>query len=123
MDVATRKLTRKISGGSDPEEFALSKDGAKLYVSNEDVKTASVIGIATGKVEHIIPMGLEPEGVATAPDGKRFYVTCEAGGDVYAIETRGFTVVGHFKVHVRPRSMAFLPGGGIGFIPSESTAS
>jgi YVTN family beta-propeller protein len=122
VDVATRKLTRKISAGSDPEEFALSKDGTKLYVSNEDVKTASVIGIATGKVQHIIPIGLEPEGVATAPDGKRFYVTCEAGGDIYAVETGGYTVVGHFKVHVRPRSMAFLPGGGIGFVPSESTA-
>ena len=121
VDVATRKLTRKIYAGSDPEEFALSKDGTKLYVSNEDVKTASVVNIATGKVEHIVPVGQEPEGVATVPDGKRFYVTCESGGEVYAVETGGYTVVGHFKVNVRPRSMAFLPGGDIGFIPSEST--
>lgn len=121
VDVATRKVTRKIYAGSDPEEFALSKDGTQLYVSNEDVKTASVVNIATGKVEHIIPVGQEPEGVAAAPDGKRFYVTCEAGGEIYAIETRGYTVAGHFKVNVRPRSMAFLPGGAVGFIPSEST--
>jgi len=121
VDVAQRKLTGKISGGSDPEEFSLSKDGTKLYVSNEDVKAASVINIASGKVEHIIAVGQEPEGVATAPDGARFYITCEAGGDVYAIETAGYTMVGHFKVNVRPRSMDFLPGGAIGFIPSEST--
>jgi len=122
LDVAARKLIRKISGGSDPEEFALSKDGSKLYVSNEDFKAASAIDIASGKVEHTIAVGQEPEGVATAPDGKRFFVTCEAEGDVYAIETGGYTVVGHFKVNVRPRSMDFLPGGGIGFIPSEATA-
>jgi YVTN family beta-propeller protein len=121
VDVAGRKLTGKINAGSDPEEFALSKDGTKLYVSNEDVKTASVVNIATGKVEHIIPIGQEPEGVATAPDGKRFYVTCAAGGEVYAVETAGYTAVGHFKVNVRPRSMAFLAGGDIGFVPSEST--
>jgi YVTN family beta-propeller protein len=121
VDVAGRKLTRKINAGSDPEEFALSKDGTKFYVSNEDVKTASVVNIATGKVEHIIPIGQEPEGVATAPDGKRFYVTCEAGGEVYAVETAGYTAVGHFKVNVRPRSMAFLAGKDIGFVPSEST--
>ena len=121
MDVAKRKLTGKISAGSDPEEFSLSKDGTLLYVSNEDVKAASVIKIATGKVEHIVAVGQEPEGVATTPDGKHFYVTCEAGGDVYAIDTAGYTIVGHFKVNVRPRSMDFLPGGGIGFIPSEST--
>ena len=121
VDVARQKLTGKVSGGSDPEEFSLSKDGTRLYVSNEDVKTASVINIATGKVEHIVAVGQEPEGVATTPDGKRFYVTCEAGGDVYAIDTAGYTVAGHFKVNVRPRSMDFLPGGGVGFIPSEST--
>ncbi len=121
VDVAKQKLTGKISAGSDPEEFSLSKDGTQLFVSNEDVKTASVIRIATGKVEHIVAVGQEPEGVATTPDGKRFYITCEAGGDVYAIDTAGYTVVGHFKVNVRPRSMDFLAGGGVGFIPSEST--
>jgi YVTN family beta-propeller protein len=121
VDVAQRKLTGKITGGSDPEEFSLSKDGTKLYISNEDVKTASVINIATKKVEHIIAVGQEPEGVATSPDGKRFYVTCEAGGEVYAIDTGSYTSIGHFKVNVRPRSMAFLPGGAVGFIPSEST--
>jgi YVTN family beta-propeller protein len=121
MDVAQRKLTGKISAGSDPEEFSLSKDGTRLYVSNEDVKTASVINIATGKVEHIVAVSQEPEGVATAPDGKRFYVTCEAGGDVYAVETTGYTTVGHFKVNVRPRSMDFLPNADLGFVPSEST--
>jgi YVTN family beta-propeller protein len=121
VDVGQRMLTRKIAAGSDPEEFSLSKDASQLYVSNEDTRTASVINIATGKVEHIIVVGQEPEGVATAPDGKRFYVTCEAGGDIYAIDASSYGTIGHFKVNVRPRSVDFLPGAGIGFVPSEST--
>lgn len=121
IDVAARRLTGKINAGSDPEEFALSKDGTRLYVSNEDVRTASVINIQTRKVEHIIPVGQEPEGAATSPDGARFYITCEAGGDIFAVDTTSYKVVGHFKVPVRPRSMAFLPEGTLGFIPSEST--
>jgi len=121
IDVAARKLTGKINAGSDPEEFALSKDGTRLYVSNEDVRTASVINIQTRKVERIIPVGQEPEGAATSPDGARFYITCEAGGDIFAIDTTSYKVVGHFKVPVRPRSMAFLPQGTLAFIPSEST--
>jgi len=120
VDLATRKLKTKIFAGSDPEEFALSKDGTKIYVSNEDTKSASVVDIAKGNVEHIIPVGQEPEGVATTPDGKQFYVTCESGGDVYAIETTGYTVVGHFKVQPRPRTVAFLPSAGLAFVPSES---
>ena len=120
VDLAARKLKGKIFAGSDPEEFALSKDGTQIYVSNEDTKSASVVDIAKAKVEHIIPVGQEPEGVAVTPDGKQFYVTCESGGDVYAIETTGYTVVGHFKVAPRPRTVAFLPSAGIAFVPSES---
>jgi YVTN family beta-propeller protein len=120
VDAATRKLRRKLNAGSDPEEFDLSKDGKRIYISNEDTKTASVINIVTGKLEHIIPVGQEPEGVTTTPDGKQFYVTCEAGGDIYAIDTRDFTVAAHFKVNGRPRSVAFLTTAAIGFIPSES---
>jgi YVTN family beta-propeller protein len=120
LDVASKKLTGKLNAGSDPEEFSLSKDGRQIYISNEDVKTASVINIATGKLEHIIPVGQEPEGVTTTPDGNQFYVTCEAGGDIYVIETKDFSVAAHFKVNGRPRSVVFLSSGGIGFIPSES---
>jgi YVTN family beta-propeller protein len=120
VDVAAGKLTKKIAAGSDPEEFALSKDGRQLYISNEDVKTASVIDIATAKVEHIVMVGQEPEGVTTAPDGKSFYVTCEAGGDIFVIDTSSYTAIAHFKVEGRPRSIDFLPGAAIGFIPSES---
>ena len=52
IDVASRKLTGKIKAGSDPEEFDLSKDGKQIYISNEDVKTASIVNIAASKVEH-----------------------------------------------------------------------
>jgi YVTN family beta-propeller protein len=120
VDVAQRKLTGKIKVGSDPEEFALSGDGLRLYVSNEDVKAASVLRIATAQVEHIIPVGGEPEGVATSPDGKRFYVTCETGGDIFVIDTEHYATTTHFKVVGRPRSLAFQPGTSIAFIPSES---
>ena len=120
VDVATGSVKAKLQAGSDPEEFDLSKDGRHIYISNEDIKTASVINIASGKLEHIIPVGQEPEGVTTTPDGKQFYVTCEAGGDIYVIETSGYTVAAHFKVNGRPRSVAFLTSGTIGFIPSES---
>lgn len=121
LDVRAQKLTGKLNAGSDPEEFALSKDGRQIYISNEDTKTASVINIGSGKVEHIIPVGQEPEGVTTTPDGRQFYITCEAGGDIYVVDAHSYSAVTHFKVHERPRSVAFLSAGGIGFIPSESS--
>jgi YVTN family beta-propeller protein len=120
LEVGAQKLKTKLNAGSDPEEFALSKDGRHIYISNEDTKTASVINIGSGKREHIIPVGQEPEGVTTTADGKQFYVTCEAGGDIYVIDTHSYSAITHFKVNGRPRSVEFLSAGGIGFIPSES---
>src|SRR5258708_3261756 len=120
LDIAAKKLTGKLNAGADREEFALRGDGRRIYISNEDTKTASVINIASGKLEHIIPVGQEPEGVTTTPDGRQFYVTCEAGGDIYVIDADSYSTVTHFKVNGRPRSVAFLSAGGLGFIPSES---
>jgi len=120
LDVATRKVTRRIKVGSDPEEFDLSADGRHLYVSNEDVKTASSVDIATGKVEKIVSLSQEPEGVAVTPDGKRLFVTCETGGDVFVVDIATFKVVGQLKVGQRPRSVAFLQDGKLAVVPSES---
>jgi YVTN family beta-propeller protein len=120
IDVATRKLVKKVSVGSDPEEFDISQDGKQLFVSNEDVKTASSVDIVDGKVEHIVPLSQEPEGVALTPDGKTLVVTCETGGDVFFIDVATFKVTGHVKVGPRPRSAAFLERGKLAVIPSES---
>ena len=72
------RFVHKISVGSDPEEFVLSRDGTKFYVANEDVATASVVDIATGRLEQIVPVGREPEGINVTPDGRSLYVACEA---------------------------------------------
>ena len=74
VDVAQRKMLRKIPAGSDPENFAVSPDGSRLFISNEDAGAASVLNIGTEKVEHLGIVTQEPEGVGVAPDGKAFYV-------------------------------------------------
>ncbi len=121
LDIAAQKLTGKLHAGSDPEEFALSKDGRHIYISNEDTKTASVINIASGKLEHIVPVGQEPEGVTTTPDGKQFYVTCEAGGDIYVVDTELLLGGGAFqgewtaaqrRLHVERRNRVYSLGIG-----------
>ena len=120
INVATRKVLRKIKVGSDPEEFDLTADGKQLIVSNEDVKTASLVDTATGKVKRIVPIAGEPEGVGITPDGKQVWLTCETSGDIFAIDLATFKVVGHVKVDQRPRSVAFVQNGKYAVVPSES---
>jgi YVTN family beta-propeller protein len=120
ISTATHKVVKKLNVGSDPEEFDVSADGKSLYVSNEDVKTASAIDIASGKVTRIVSLSGEPEGVAVSPDGKRVWLTCETGGDIFVIDLATFKVVGQTKVDQRPRSVAFVQGGKFAVVPSES---
>ena len=122
LDVAQKKMLRKIPAGSDPENFCLSADGKLIYISNEDVRTATVIHSDTGKTVTFIPVTQEPEGVGLSPTGKFFYVTCETGGDIFAISTTDYKVLAQFKVHPRPRNVDFLADGSRAFIPSESVA-
>src|SRR6185295_15489185 len=42
FDIAGNKMLRKVPGGSDPEQFAVGKDGI-LYVSNEDAAGLSFV--------------------------------------------------------------------------------
>lgn len=120
IDLRRMTFVKKLPAGSDPEEFAVSKDGMRLYISNEDVATASVVNIADGRVEAIIRVKKEPEGVALSPDGARVYVTCEAGGEVVVIDTRRNKSVAEILVGGRPRTVAFLADGSRAFIPSET---
>ena len=42
FDIAANKMLRKVPGGSDPEQFAVGRDGL-LYVSNEDAAGLSFV--------------------------------------------------------------------------------
>ena len=68
IDVASRKVTKVLPGGSDPEAFDISQDGTRLFVSNEDANSATIVDIASGKVLSTVPVGREPEGVELHPE-------------------------------------------------------
>src|SRR5882672_8892566 len=73
VDVASLKLVKVIAAGSDPEQLAVSQDGTRIFVANEDAATASVVVLATGQIESTVKVGGEPEGVELHPDGKVVY--------------------------------------------------
>ncbi len=123
FDVAQSKMLRKVPGGSDPEQFAISKDGKLLYVSNEDAAGLSFVDPASGQVLKTVPTGREPEGVTLAPDGKRVYTTSEDEGTVSVLDLPSGEVVKKIKVGRRPRSISFLPDGSRAFVTNENDAT
>src|SRR5688500_13255736 len=120
IDVASGKLALKLPSGSDPECFSLSRDGAKMYIANEDVDQATVLDVAGGKPIKTLPVGREPEGVATSPDGRFVYVTGETTSDITVIDTARDEVVATFKTSQRPRAAAFVPDGSKAYVTCET---
>jgi YVTN family beta-propeller protein len=123
VDTATRKVTRVLPAGSDPEQFDLSADGRRLFVANEDMAQASVVDIESGAVVGRIAVGSEPEGVVVAPNGRWALVTNESDHSVSIIDTRTLKVVRSVRVGQRPRDMAFTPDSTMAYVSGEFDAS
>ncbi len=119
VDAGARKLVRLLPGGSDPENFDISADGTRLFVSNEDAGVASVVDIASGKVLSSVRVGKEPEGVRVQPDGKAVWVTGETDHNVTIIDAGTGKRLGTVSVGKRPRGIAFTPDGKRAFVTCE----
>ena len=77
IDAAARKLTDRWHVGSDPEQFAISKDGRFAFIANEDDASASIVDLSSGQPRGKIKVSDEPEGVGVNPANGEVYVTCE----------------------------------------------
>ena len=123
FDVTQNKVVRVIKGGSDPENFDISKDGTQLYISNEDDSAVSVVDIASGTIVKSAKVGGQPEGVKVTPDGKLVYVTSEEAGTISVFDPAAGKVLKTFKVGHRPRSVAFVPDGSKAYVNAENDGS
>src|SRR3989442_7093836 len=68
IDVATNAVKRIIHAGNDPEQLAVSADGTRLYVANEDASQVSVVDVASGAIVAAGQIGDEPEGGTIRPE-------------------------------------------------------
>ena len=119
FDVDQKKIIRTIPGGSDPENFDVSPDGATIYISNEDTSAVSIVNTATGALKSL-PVGAQPEGVKVAPNNKFVYVTSEETSQIFVLDLASQKITGSFKVGHRPRSVAFTPDSKTAYINAEN---
>ena len=83
-----------ISVGSAPQQIAVSPDRTRIYVTNQNSNSVSVINTATNAIDGAaIAVGSKPAGVALSADGSTLYV---ANGDdsVSVVDTKTRTVFG-----------------------------
>src|SRR5213080_2521459 len=110
IDSAAHKLTDRWHVGSDPEQFAISKDGKFAFIANEDDASASVIDLGSGQSRGQVKVSEEPEGVGVNP----------ANGEVFAIDPDAQRVIAKIETGGRPRSVAFQPDGSRAYAACEN---
>ena len=122
VDTRALRVLRKLAVGSDPEQFALSRDGGVLFVSNEDEAAASAWEIESGRRVFRATVSAEPEGVGLHPTRDEVYVTCEERGEVFVLDAATGRALAQLDVGGRPRTVAFSRDGARAYVPIEGKA-
>ena len=120
FDARAMSLRTILRGPSDPEQTAVSRDGERLYIANEDTGKATVLEIDSGQTVAELTVGGEPEGVTISNSGRFVYVTSEEDNQVSVIDTDTNRLVKQFAVGARPRDSAFSPDDSKAYVTAEN---
>ncbi|HLY51382.1 MAG TPA: cytochrome D1 domain-containing protein, partial [Steroidobacteraceae bacterium] len=123
IDTAALTRTGLTARVSDPERVAVSRDGRRLFVSEEDAARLAVLDARSGQVLARVPVGREPEGVRVSPDGRWILVTSEEEDLVTIIDAKSYGVVGKGSVGKRPRDIGITPDSRFAYVSGEADAS
>jgi YVTN family beta-propeller protein len=80
-----------------PYTTALALNDTRLFVTNQDDGSVSVIDTATLKEIALIEVGNKPEGISTHPDDRHVYVANWFDGTVSVIDGKTLKVVDTIK--------------------------
>ncbi|MEE9166806.1 MAG: bifunctional YncE family protein/alkaline phosphatase family protein [Candidatus Neomarinimicrobiota bacterium] len=117
IDLISRTIRRFIPTDDHPNEMCLDTGGERLFVSNANENTVSVIETATGKVVEKLnsalypgaPEGSTPNSLALSEDGKHLVIANADNNNLAVFEMRedepsrsiGFIPVGWYPTSVR----------------------
>jgi YVTN family beta-propeller protein len=117
IDTATHRTERTIKVGSEPLDLAVSKDGKRVYVTNSNGQSVSVVDVQNQReVQRLsVPMASDsqrgPFGIAVSPDDKLLYVTDIDGDQVVILDLATGGILSRITVVESPRSVALSPSG------------
>ena len=112
IDVARRRVARRIAVGRGAAGLAVARNGGRLYVTTTggdlfggEPTTPGVlvvVDVATGRVAARVPVGRAPATVALTPDGTKAYVVNGGSGTVSVVATGSARVTATIPVGGHP---------------------
>jgi YVTN family beta-propeller protein len=115
----------RIDIGGSPRNIAISADGSRVYATNRDDNTVSVIDPATNEVVRTFQLDGDdgPEGIAVHPDGRTVYVVNNGSSTVDAINTATGEVRRTVTVGVSPTDVAVARNGRAVYVTAPAGGS
>jgi YVTN family beta-propeller protein len=87
------------------------RDGKRVFVTDSESNTVSVIDLSTLKVSKTIPTGRYPHGLRLSPDGKELFVANVEDGSVSVIDVASLAESARIPVGKAPVQVGFTPDG------------
>ena len=114
IDAKTLKIQRFIHLATGTHGIYPSRDASKLYISNRDAGTISVLDAATLKVvaTWVIPGGGSPDMGGVSADGTKLWLSGRYHGVVYVFDTATGKVLRRIPVDAGPHGLAVWPQPG-----------
>jgi YVTN family beta-propeller protein len=116
VNLVSRKASRAIPVGVDPQAVVAAPDGRTVYVANSGSGTVTPIDTATGRAGPPIPAGTDPVALAVTPDGKTVYVANEGSGTVTPIDTATGRAGPPIPAGAGPRAIVVTPDGRTAYV-------
>lgn len=128
LNLATNQLIKTITDASfsEPYTITINPDGSKVYVTNSNSTTITIIDTATNTVTGTISGFDGPSGIVITPDGKTAYVNNYGGPagvgsgnatTVRVVDLTTDTITGAaITVDLAPASLAITPDGAFVYV-------
>jgi serine/threonine protein kinase, bacterial len=116
--VAMPTVVDEVAIGNSPRNVALSGDGRRLYATNRDDNTVSVVDTASSAVVETMKVGRGsgPEGIAVTPDGRTSFVVDNDASTVTVIDNASGAVRSTIPVDVSPTDVVVAPDGRTAYV-------
>src|SRR5258706_12886678 len=94
IDTATDLVVDTLRIGSKPRGIAVSRDGERLFVSDQSAKSLVVVDIAAPSNVAKIPLGDSPEAIYLSSDGRWLSASAENADSIDIFDVAGGELVG-----------------------------
>jgi YVTN family beta-propeller protein len=115
------KLLTMVFLKSPGEDWAVSPDGERLFVSMPDANRVAVVDATTWKVQAEIEAGARPRRLGLQPDGQYLWVTSDAGAT--AIDIRKLAKAGAIATGKGGHDLAFSDDSRFVFVTNEAAGT